>query len=329
MALPASRRVDGARALAGSPESALVAIGNFDGVHRGHQDVILAAVELARARGLVPLVLTFEPHPSEVLGRGRRALLTTLERKIELITRLDPTLRVVVEPFTLALAQESPEQFAQELLARELHAKVVIVGDNFRFGHRRAGDLATLRRLGEALGFEARAEPLTSDAGGALSSSRVRAAVAAGDVEAAALVLGRPHSLSGRVVEGDRRGRTIGVPTANLDGIPEARPANGVYASLVDRLDDEGGARSLALGVTNLGVRPTVGGGPSVETHLLDFDGDLYGARLRLHLVARLREERRFDGLEALVAQIRRDVAEARALLAARRPDPAAAGAWC
>ncbi len=322
-----SRRVDGVGALAHEQRSTLVAIGNFDGVHRGHSDVIHAAVRLARERGLEPLVLTFDPHPSEVLGRGRRDVLTTLERKIELICRLDSAVRVVVEPFTLELAAKTPAEFARELLVGALAAKVVIVGENFRFGHKRAGDLAVLQQLGGELGFEARAEPLTGDDTGVLSSSRVRDAIAAGDVAGAERVLGRPHSLSGVVVPGDRRGRSIGVPTANLAGIVEARPPNGVYACVVDCIDP-GATRALSRAVTNIGVRPTVGAGPSVEAHLLDFDEDLYGKRLRVHLIAHLREERRFAGLEALVAQIKHDIAGARALLAARRPDPTAPGTW-
>jgi riboflavin kinase/FMN adenylyltransferase len=184
------------------------------------------------------------------------------------------------------------------------------VGKNFRFGRNRAGDLATLEALGRALGFEARAEALRGDAEGPYSSSRVREALARGELADVERVLGRPHSLSGTVVRGAGRGRTIGVPTANLDGVAEALPPYGVYACVVDRLD--GGTRALAKGVVNVGERPTLGAGFSVEAHLFDFEGDLYGARLRLHLCARLREERRFDGIDALRAQIERDLVTAR-----------------
>lgn len=324
-----SRRVDGARALAAEPATTLVAIGNFDGVHRGHRAVIRAGVERAAERGLSPLVLTFHPHPSEVLGRGRRApMLTAIDRKVELITRIDPALRVVVEPFTLELSKETPRQFVEQLLVGQLGARVVLVGDNFRFGHDRAGDLATLVELGQEFGFEAGAEPLIGDGGGAYSSTRVRQLVAAGDVRGAAMVLGRPHSLAGLVVEGDQRGRTIGVPTANLDAVREALPPNGVYACVVDRLEEQG-ATALGAGVTNIGRRPTVDGTRlSIEAHLLDFDADLYGARLRVHLIERLRDELRFSGLDELKAQIARDIAAARPILERTSPDPEALGAW-
>ncbi len=322
-----SRRVDGARAFKAEPT--LVAIGNFDGVHLGHQAVIRSGVERAAERGFAPLVLTFHPHPSEVLGRGRRApMLTAIDRKVELITRLDPALRVVVEPFTLELSKMTPRQFAEGLLVAELGARVVIVGDNFRFGHDRAGDLATLVELGRELGFEAGAEPLIGDERGVYSSTRVRELVATGDMRGAAGLLGRPHSISGVVVAGDRRGRTIGVPTANLDQVREALPPNGVYVCAVDRIE-ESGARALAGGVANIGKRPTVDGSRlSIEAHLLDFDADLYDQRLRVHLLERLRGEVRFDGLDQLKAQIARDIAAARPILEASAQDPAAQGAW-
>lgn len=323
-----SRRIDGARSLGASRATTLVAIGTFDGVHRGHRAVIEAAVAEAARTELCPLVLTFHPHPVEVLGHGAVARLTTLERKIELICRIDPKVSVVVEPFTLELSQKTPRQFAEEFLVGQLGARRVLVGSNFRFGHRRAGDLEALRRLGRELGFEAGAEPLCGDERGPFSSSRVRDALAAGDLAEVEHVLGRPHALSGVVTEGDRRGRTIGVPTANLTRIAEVLPPYGVYATLVDRVQADGISHALGAGVTNVGERPTVSGGFSVETHLFDFQGELYGAELRLHLVARLRPEQRFAGLDELKAQIERDQALARTLLVDRRPDPEAEGAW-
>src|SRR6188768_1378110 len=181
-------------------QNSLVVIGNFDGVHLGHRAVIEAALSEARDSGLRPLVLTFEPHPAEVLGRGVRPPLTVLQRKIELIERLGPDLQVVVEPFTLALSQFTPAEFARQFLVELLCAKVVIVGDNFRFGHRRAGDLEALVALGQELGFAAHASALSGDAQGPYSSTRARAALASGDLVAARAVLGRPHSLSGTVV---------------------------------------------------------------------------------------------------------------------------------
>jgi riboflavin kinase / FMN adenylyltransferase len=305
----------------------LVAIGNFDGVHLGHRAVIEAALAEARERDLSALVLTFDPHPAEVLGRGARPPLTVLERKVELIERLGPELRVVVEPFTRELSLLTPAEFAREFVVELLGARVVIVGDNFRFGHERAGDLDTLVQLGRELGFEARASSLSGDSEGPYSSTRARAALGQGDLGAVQHVLGRPHSLSGSVVQGAQRGRTIGVPTANLAAVREALPPYGVYAVLVDRLTD-GVATALASGVANIGLRPTVSGGFSVEVHLFDFDADLYGARLRVHLVARLREERKFAGLAELKAQITQDSAEARSALAGARAEPSARGAW-
>jgi riboflavin kinase/FMN adenylyltransferase len=305
----------------------LVAIGNFDGVHLGHRAVIEAALGEARERQLSPLVLTFDPHPAEVLGRGARAPLTVLERKLELIERLGPELRVVVEPFTRELSQLTPAEFAREFVVELLSAKVVIVGDNFRFGHGRAGDLGTLVSLGRELGFEARASSLSGDSDGPYSSTRARAALGEGNLAAVEHVLGRPHSLSGQVVQGAQRGRTIGVPTANLSGVREALPPHGVYAVLVDRVTD-GVATKLGLGVANIGLRPTVSGGFSVEVHLFDFAGDLYGQTLRVHLAQRLREERKFAGLDELKAQIAEDSAAARAALGGAQTDPSARGAW-
>ncbi len=310
-----------------STATTLVAIGNFDGVHRGHRAVIADVAREAHRLGLAPLVLTFHPHPTEVLGRAKLATLTTLERKIELIRRIDPRVRVVVEPFTLDLAKKTPEEFARELIVERLGARVVIVGENFRFGHRRAGDLTTLSELGQTLGFEARALPLTGDDHGGFSSSRVREALLRGDLAEVERVLGRPHSLSGTVVRGHERGRTIGVPTANLGDVAEALPPYGVYACAVDEIGERS-AQLLATGVANIGVRPTVDAGFSVEVHLFDIDRDLYGRRLRVHLVRRLREERKFDGLPALKQQIELDSRAAHEALADRHPDPAARGAW-
>jgi len=301
------------------PGGSLVVIGNFDGVHLGHRAVLEASSREADARGLATVALTFEPHPSAVLGRGAEPVLTTLERKIELLGRVCPGLTVVVEAFTQDLASLSPAAFAETVLARALSARVVVVGKNFRFGHGRAGDLATLEGLGQGLGFEARAQPLHGDARGPYSSSRIREALAAGDLVTAEALLGRPHSLSGTVVRGAGRGRTIGVPTANLDGVAEALPPYGVYACVVDRLDSAGPS-ALAKAVINVGERPTVGAGFSVEAHLFDFEGDLYGERLRLHLCTRLREERRFAGLDELRAQIARDMNDAKDALATRTP---------
>ncbi len=306
---------------------ALVAIGNFDGVHRGHQAVLAQATRLASEQGLTPVVLTFDPHPSVVLGRGVQVALTTLPRKLELLCRQSSELQVVVEPFTLDLAKTEPADFALRLLVQSLDARAVLVGENFRFGRGRAGDFALLAELGAEHGFQACSAALERDSTGPISSTRVRSALQDGDLAEVERLLGRPHSLNGVVVPGQGRGRTIDVPTANLDGIREALPPHGVYAVLVDR-QQAGGFVRLAAGVANFGLRPTLGAGPSFEVHLFDTAVDLYGQELRVHLLGRLREERKFSGLPELRAQIARDIEAARGLVAARKPDPTALGAW-
>jgi riboflavin kinase / FMN adenylyltransferase len=314
-----------------APRGRLVAVGNFDGVHVGHQAVLAEAARIAAERSLTPLVLTFDPHPASVIGRGAPALLTPLARKIELVQRCEPAVRVAVERFDLAFAAQSPEEFAAEVLAKRLSGRLVIVGHNFRFGRGRAGDFDALAALGQRLGFETRSFALVSNSSGALSSTRAREAIAAGDLDEAGAILGRPHALTGTVILGDQRGRTLGFPTANLDGTPEALPPFGVYAVAVDRLGEDdpvsGAARALALatGVANIGVRPTVkqGAPPTIEVHLFDYEGDLYGARLRVHLIGRLRGEQRFSSLDALRAQIAADAAAARdAVRAVAVPSP-------
>jgi riboflavin kinase/FMN adenylyltransferase len=277
----------------------------------GHQAVLREAVGAARAASLATSVLTFDPHPAAVVGSGAPPRLTTLERRTELMGELGVD-SVFVREFDAGFAAWQPERFVRDLVVRALRARIVVVGQNFRFGAKRAGDLSLLKKLGEELGFEVRVHATAADARGPYSSTRAREAIAAGDVAEAAHVLGRPHALSGPVVHGDERGRSIGFATANLDAA-EMLPADGVYKTLVDELAPDGSARRLAAGVTNVGVRPTVGGGRrTVETYLLDFERDLYGANLRVHLVARIRWERRFGSLDELKAQIAKDVAAAR-----------------
>ena len=306
------------------------AIGNFDGVHRGHQAVLSALHAMAAARGLAPTLLTFEPHPAVTLGRDAPARLTTLPRKTELAERLCDGIAVVARAFTLEFSELSAEAFAREVLRDGLDARLVMVGRDFRFGHRRLGTFAELERLGGALGFSAVAQPLLCEGRGVISSTRIRASLAAGEVEDAGRMLGRPHMISGHVGHGDARGRTLGFPTCNLAGVVEAVPQLGVYAVLVDRCR-AGRAHALARGVANIGRRPTVTAAHapvSLEVHLLDFAGDVYGEELRVHLVARLRVEQRFPDIDALRAQIARDAARARELLASAQPDPGAGGGW-
>jgi riboflavin kinase/FMN adenylyltransferase len=287
-------------------------VGNFDGVHRGHQSVLRQAVAEAKAEGLAACVLTFDPHPAVIVGSGAPPLLTTLDRRAELFGEVGVEC-TYVRRFDREFASWSPEHFARDLVAGMLRARVVVVGENFRFGARRAGDLALLRALGATLGFETRVHAVASDVLGPFSSTRAREAIARGDVDEACNVLGRPHALTGSVVHGDHRGRTINVPTANMAEIPELLPRDGVYVARVELFDDASRAfRPLADGVTNIGVRPTVGGlARRIETHLLGFDGDLYGKRVRVHFLARLRDERKFASIDELRAQIDRDISEA------------------
>lgn len=314
------------------PRAAAVAIGNFDGVHRGHQRVIRDALAEARTGGLPLEVLTFDPHPALVLGRPAPKTLTALPRKAELLVRLGVD-RVVVKTFDSAFAAFTPERFVTELLAGQLGARLVVVGRNFRFGHKRAGDLATLESLGRTHGFSVRAFELEGDEKGSFSSTRVREALDRGDLADATHVLGRFHAFSGTVARGEARGRTIGFPTANVEEVVELVPKHGVYAVVVDRLGDAG-ARALGRGVMNVGVRPTITGSRASgadgakeprrtqEVHLLDVgDVDLYGATLRVHLVERLRDERKFATIDMLRAQIAADAARAREATAPIAPN--------
>jgi riboflavin kinase/FMN adenylyltransferase len=298
----------------GWPEPAL-AVGNFDGVHRGHQALVALAVRDARAAGGTSVVLTFDPHPSRVLSPDRApASLMTLDQKAEILSGLGVD-RLAVLPFTVELSRREPEDFAREVLQRALGARVVVVGSSFRFGRDRAGDLATLRRLGDELGFRVHGLRPVIARGGPISSTRIREALSRGAVDAARDFLGRRFFVDGVVVKGEGRGRLIGIPTANLQVLNEMIPGGGVYACWCRVLGADDPPRPAAV---NIGRRPTFGGGlTTVEAHLLDFEGDLYGRTLRLEFQERLREERAFPGAEALVAQIRIDLGEARRVLSA------------
>jgi riboflavin kinase/FMN adenylyltransferase len=271
-----------------------VAIGSFDGVHRGHRSVLEAAHET----GLVPTVITFDPHPRIALG-NRVDLLTTLVRRLELLDEAGVETTLVL-PFTRELQQLRPEEFA-ELHLRAIGAEVVVAGGDFRFGVRRSGDLALLERLGFGVVSPPEVE--------GVSSTAIRAALAEGDVVAAAEMLGRPFELDGTVVAGDQRGGTLGFPTANLLLEPElACPRYGIYA---------GSARGHRAAVS-IGTNPHYGGTERrIEPYLLDFEGDLYGERLLVELWERLRDEAIFDSEKALVEQIADDVEATRR---ARRP---------
>ncbi len=294
----------------------VLVVGNFDGVHLGHQAVLREAVADGERLGFPARVLTFEPHPAAVVGPGAPPLLTTLERRVELMEGLDVD-RVYVRPFDAAFASWSPERFARDLVARTLEARLVVVGQNFRCGAKRAGDLALLRTLGAELGFDARVHAIAADDRGPFSSTRAREAIAASDLDEVRRVLGRPHALTGPVVDGDKLGRTLGFPTANLEPVAEMLPPDGVYAV---RVEVRRGADFAPLGggALSIGLRPSVGGTKrAIEVYVFGFDGDLYGAELRAELVARLRAQRQFDSLDGLKLQIARDVEQAKARLEA------------
>lgn len=296
---------------------ASVAVGNFDGVHRGHQALVARAISTASATGGTAVVLTFDPHPARVIApqAAPRALMT-LDQKARVLSRLGAQAMAVL-PFTAGLAAASPREFAADVLRGALDAAAIVVGDNFRFGRGRAGDVGALRALGDALGFAVVEVPPVLVGGERVSSSRVRQALAAGDARMAATLLGRGHWIEGRVVRGARRGRTLGVPTANVQPGGEMLPALGVYAAWCWPAAGSPGT----AGVVNIGRRPTFDAGAvSVEAHLLDFAEELYGRTLGLTFVDRLREEKAFDGPDALVRQIRDDIAAAREVLAGPPP---------
>ena len=315
------------RGLEAAPSSwgrCVVAIGMFDGVHRGHQLLLARAVERARQLGLPSVALTFDPHPTEVVRPGSHpAVLTGPRAKAELLEALGVDVLCVL-PFTAAFSQLSPDGFAHEVLVEHLHASVVIVGENFRYGRRAAGDVPALTVSGRRFGFTVEGMPLDGQDETTWSSTYVRSCVDAGDVERAAAALGREHRIEGVVVRGDQRGREIGYPTANLDPLPwSAVPADGVYAGrLLRGLTGSGPAESLPAAIS-IGTNPTFAGRERrVEAFVLDFSGDLYGERVALAFTARLRDTLRFDGVAPLVEQMARDVERTRELVDGGRPPP-------
>jgi riboflavin kinase/FMN adenylyltransferase len=288
----------------------VVALGVFDGVHLGHRAILDTAVARARAGRETAVACTFDRHPAEILQPDRAPLpITTLDERLALIAERGVALSVVV-PFTEALAAMEPEAFVTDVLVGRLGAREVVVGFNHRFGRGARGDAGLLRALGGRLGLHAEVVPPTDVDGGPVSSSAIRAALQRGDLDDAARMLGRPYFVGGEVVEGAGRGRTLGFPTANIAADRPVLVPPGVYACRLT----VGEATHRA--VLNAGVRPTFGEKVfTLEAHVLDFSDDLYGRRVRLDFVERLREERKFPGVDALRAQIVADVAAARAAL--------------
>lgn len=283
----------------------VAAIGVFDGIHVGHQRVIREVVERARQRSGSAVVLSFAPHPQKVINPASAPpLLQTFEQQAELLADLgvDYLLRL---QFTRSLSLLTPEEFVRDVLAaagfREIH-----VGENFRFGRGRQGDFELLRTLGSKVGFTTHPAPVVVLKGGRISSTRIRRLLLQGKVQPVRRLLGRPYEIRGTVVRGARRGADLGFPTANLKPENELIPATGVYVSRV-RVNGR-----TYLGATNIGFRPTVHAfsepAPTVETHLIGFEGDLYGRAMALDFCFRLREERRFESLEALIQRVRKDI---------------------
>ncbi len=294
---------------------AVVALGNFDGVHRGHQTVIGTAQRLAAELGAPSAVLTFEPHPRSVFRPGDPPFrLTPFRVKARHIEALGVD-QLIVSHFDEGLLHKTAQAFVDEILVGDLRVRHVVCGYDFLFGHKRGGDPAFLLHAGRAQGFGmTEIGPVADPEGGVYSSTRVRDALMAGRVREATHVLGSPWEIEGRVAHGDKRGRTIGFPTANVELDEYLRPAFGVYA--VRAGVDHGAATIWHPGVANLGARPTVGGTVErLEAHLFDLDADLYGQHLRVQLIDFLRPEQKFASFDALKDQIQRDAAAARAVL--------------
>jgi len=313
----------------------VVTIGMWDGVHRGHQSIVARAAKLGQERSLPVVVITFDPHPDEVVRPGSHPpFLASARRRAELLAGLGAE-AVLVLPFTLEFSRLDPDEFVRTVLVERLHAAAVVVGEDFRFGHKAAGDVQLLAKLGEKYDFTTEGLPLLLDdatdatdstdgasradgAGGAtVSSTSIRQMLAAGDVAGAAKALGRPHRVEGIVVRGHQRGRALGFPTANLEMPPHtAIPADGIYAGWLASLDGDGRDVQRWPAAISIGTNPTFGEGEqTVEAYALDrTDLDLYGVHAAIDFTARLRGTLRFDSVGELVEQMRRDVDQAREL---------------
>ena len=312
----------GLEATPGDLGRTVITVGMYDGVHRGHQTLIGAAVARARAMRRPCLLLTFDPHPAEVVRPGSHpAILTSMDRKAELVAGLGVDAMCVL-PFTPEFMRLPPETFTHSVLVEHLHAAQVVVGENFTYGHRAAGTVETLAVEGRRFGFSVEAVPLaeaSSDEGAVtISSTYIRACVAGGDMESAARALGRPHRVDGIVVRGDRRGRDMGYPTANVESPPfTAIPADGVYAGyLVTRDPRSGASLERFPAAMSVGSNPTFQGSRrTVEAYVLDYDEDLYGEHVGVEFVQRLRPMAAFPDVDALLAAMAQDVADTRRIL--------------
>lgn len=294
-------------------DSTAISVGNFDGLHLGHQKILASLVDEARTKGLRAVVITFDPHPLKVLRPDAApALIETLDLRLAGFARLGLDAALVLR-FDAALANVSPEDFLERILVKAMRARQILVGANFRFGHNHAGDVRLLEKMGVAKGFAVQIVDAVQMDGAAVSSTRVRQAIAAGDVREAARLIGRPFALAGKIRNGDGRGSKMVFPTLNLDTEQELLPANGVYATRVELC-------GLAYdSVTNVGVRPTFGGqAVTVESHLLKFNEGVASGRMEVQFIERLRAEQKFESAAALKSQIARDIDAARQILLAR-----------
>ena len=303
-----------------SPLPSVLTIGNFDGVHLGHQAMIARVGAVARAGGLAGCVLTFEPHPREFFNPvAAPTRLTSLREKLELLAK-HGIARTHVQRFTRAFAALSPEAFVEKVLVGALSVRWLLIGADFRFGAKRAGDLALLETLAARHGFEIEVMRTVERSGTRVSSSAVREALAAGELAGAQTLLGRPYSMSGRVVHGDKLGRELGFATANVQMRHNRPPLSGIFAVRMHGAagDDEKREGEVRDGVASLGVRPTVksNGLPVLEVHLLDYSGNLYGRHVRVEFLHKIRDEAKYPDLGMLRAQIARDCDAARAHLA-------------
>jgi riboflavin kinase/FMN adenylyltransferase len=293
-----------------------VTIGNFDGIHLGHQAMLARLTSRAASVGAAPTVLTFEPHPREIFTpQSAPTRLTSLREKLEILRGLGVA-HVHVCRFSKPFAALSAEDFVQRILVDGLKARYVLVGDDFRFGAKRAGDFALLEQMGKEFGFQAESLHTIEAAGQRASSTAVREALAEGDMAMAAQLLGRPYSISGRVVGGDQLGRKIGYPTANIQLKHNKAPLKGIFAVRVQGLRGDQNSPDWP-GVASLGTRPTVhtNGRPTLEVHLFNFDRSIYREHLRVEFLHKLRDEAKFPNLDALIAQIDLDAKQARELL--------------